>query len=122
MQSNRDRRPHASRESADDARLSALLQAWRSPEPGAGFNREVWCRVEAAAAVESITVWERLRLWMSESTAWPATAAAMAGVFAGVCLALAVPTTPRVSAASAPLLQAHTLAGAYIGLISGGTR
>lgn len=104
-----------------NARLKALLQQWRGIEPSATFEAAVWRHIRAAA-VEGQQVprlWSIARTWLSAESAWvPAMAAA--GLLLGVALALAMPQARPYYAA--PLVNSQTLAGAYLGMASGGIR
>ncbi|MFH1969361.1 MAG: hypothetical protein ABIJ53_03475 [Verrucomicrobiota bacterium] len=108
----------------DDARLKAVLPHWHGLEPRSNFESCVWRRIRVAAAAESTVpgLWVILRGWLSAEPAWVPAMAAITGLLVGVSLALSVPQTRTGPSSTAPLLNAQTLTGAYLTMVSGGAR
>lgn len=71
---------------SDDHELSALLQNWTPKvEPGSGFNRSVWTRIEAAESRKSSL--EPLFSWIQDLATPRIAAACMAvALFGGILI------------------------------------
>ena len=107
-----------------DERLSALLQGWKGLETHLNFEAAVWRRIRAAAVSEprAFPAVTTLRDWFVPRSAWVNAMAAAAGIFVGVGLAFFALAARDGRHANEPLLQARTLAGSYITMVTGGTR
>ena len=107
-----------------DARLKAVLQQWRGPEPAANFTSGVWRRVRAspAASPQAAGVWTILRGWLTADPAWVQAVAAAVGIVVGIGAAFAGPPPCAFDLAPAPFAHSQTLAGAYVSMVSGGMR
>ena len=106
-----------------DERLSALLRQWKGTEPTAAFKAAVWRRIRTASAQETYALPEiTLRpRWSVLRAAWANAATVAAGIVIGVGLALFAPAREG-GRTHEPLVQSHTLAGAYVALVTGGNR
>ena len=104
----------SSRETPGDEKLEALLKTWRSPEPALPFNEGVWRRLSVAQSrnqTRPVFVWRRFNVNPSDAVA------ALAGVAAGLLLALQLPS--HGGAPSDPrfqILHSTSLAGGYMQL------
>ncbi|MDP2989126.1 MAG: hypothetical protein Q8O57_00985 [Kiritimatiellota bacterium] len=107
-----------------DARLKAVLQQWPAIEPRSDFESCVWRRIRTAAAAESTApgLWVIVRGWLSAEPAWAPAMAATVGLLVGVAMALFAPQTRTGPYFASPLLHSQTLTGAYLTMVSGGTR
>ena len=105
-------------------RLKAVLQQWHGIEPRSDFESCVWRRIRTAAVAESNAhgFWVILRGWLVAEPAWVHAMAATAGLLVGVAMALPAPQTRTGTYSAAPLLHSQTLAGAYLTMVSGGSR
>lgn len=108
----------------DDVRLKAVLQQWPDIEPRFDFESCVWRRIRVAATAESTApgLWVIVRGWLNAEPAWVHAVAATAGLLVGVSLALVAPQTRTGPYSTASLLNAQTLTGAYLTMVSGGAR
>jgi hypothetical protein len=116
---------HPRREDAPprDERLHALLRRWQGVEPRAGFEAAVWRRIRSAPGEEpQARPFAAIRAWFAPQPAWVNAVAATAGIAAGVLVALSAPGTRDSRQIAAPLLHSQTLAGAYLTMVTGGTR
>jgi hypothetical protein len=106
-----------------DRSLRQTLHRWPSPEPGAGFDAEVWRRIRA----RPVATWtERLAtLFEPVLESRPAFAAACALTLALGSLAILVPgrvprATPGATSLTSPMPVG--LAPAYVRMMAGGER
>lgn len=104
-----------------DAPLSALLQQWQGAGARPEFEAAVWRRIRRVSepAASTWPVFDLARRWWPEY-GWTTATAAIAGIAAGVYLALAPVVPTHEQNAAAPLLQRDTLAGSYLTLLAGG--
>lgn len=107
--------------SEHDEKLKERMQAWRSLEPRADFEAEVWRRV--AAAQEAGVEWfEALRLWFGVRPALANIAAAFVAIAIGVGSTAALSQQPQAALViNTPSLQGQTLAGSYLAMTTGAT-
>ena len=108
-----------------DGELSGLLKKWKPVEPRADFEARVMSRLHATRRSGDVwgTALERLRNWFRSSVIPLESAAALAGMTAG--LILAVQTLPSVTSTSDTrfrILHSASLAGSYVQMVTGGGR
>jgi hypothetical protein len=117
-ETNTDERPPA------DDRLDALLSQWRAIEPAADFEAGVWRRIRSAAAAEphGLTLIDIMRDWIVPQPAWSSAIAAAAAILIGIWAGSSAPSARAGRQAAEPLLQAQTLAGSYLTMVTGETR
>jgi hypothetical protein len=68
-----------------------------------------------------VTLVDLARRWATDY-GWSTAAAAVAGIAAGITLALAPAIPTHAQSTAAPLLHHDTLAGSYLNLLAGGPR
>jgi hypothetical protein len=105
-------------EEANSRRLGAVMAAWKSPEPSAGFEASVWKRIRAGSV--PVTRVERFRLL--SHPAWAAALAASVAILLGVGARVVMPAAHASRHAPEPLFESQTLAGAYLALAGGSAR
>ena len=109
----------------EDRRLSDVLRQWRGPEPGPGFEADVWRRLAVHSEVSSGPTWPGLSWsgWLDFQPARAAAAAILVGILAGLgSAAFLSPPEADPWASLAPALNGQSLAGAYLAMASGGAR
>lgn len=108
-----------------DAKLSEILRKWEGVQPRAGFEASVLRRLHAGAPAGNAwsEAFDRLHNWFSSSMLPYESAGALAGIAAGLFLAL---TTMSPSAAPNDarfrILHPAGLAGGYAHVVAGGGR
>jgi hypothetical protein len=107
---------------ADDD-LSRLLKKWSASEPGADFEARVLERLHAMPRSGMAFRGERLRKWFGRSVMPWESAAALAGMAAGLMLAIhTLPTDLPSTDARFRILHPASLAGSYVQMVTGGDR
>ncbi len=103
-----------------DEQLHALLANWRGIEPRDNFETAVWRRIRAEAIPETRWGWVAgmLQEWILPHPAWATALAASVAIVVGGWAGSASDVQPRATQMH-PLLQEHTLAGAYLAMSSG---
>lgn len=107
-----------------DQRLSALLREWNGIVPRSDFEEAVRRRIRAEVAAEPQThsLAEILRAWLAPQPAWASALAAVAAIMVGVAAGVNTPGDNGRRQAAHPFLHAQTLAGSYLGMVSGDTQ
>jgi len=109
------------RKDVQDRRLAQLLAQWPGLPPAAGFEAAVWRRIRAGE-VREVSAGRRVLEWLTYRPVAASAWAAAAGVLVGVGLALTWPARPPAYPSGSPLLSAHSVAGAYMAMVTGGVR
>ena len=107
---------------AADARLSALLRQWEGVEPRDDFDAAVWRKSRTGSPIEfrRIPGFGHSPGRIPARSAWTtAIAAAAAAVVVGVGMGFLSQRRVTMPPASHPLLQARTVAGAYVSAATG---
>ena len=108
-----------------DERLSGLLHEWRAFEPKANFESAVWRRIRAASVADQagLSLSGIFRNWLMARPAWASAVAASVAILLGAGAGLSsLPGAGSAGQAVEPLLHSQTLAGAYLAMVTGGTR
>ena len=107
-----------------DERLTALLREWQGVEPRADFDAAVWRRIRTASVAEpgTLSFVSILRDRVLSQPVWATALAAAAAVVIGFLAGIVVPASHEGHAAGEPLLNAQTVAGSYLAMVSGETR
>ena len=108
-----------------DVELSGVLKKWEAAEPRADFEARVMSRVHAP--VQPGAAWgdagERLRNWLRSSVIPWESAAALAGMAAGLILAVqTLPSGTQSTDARFRILHPASLAGGYVEMVTGGNQ
>jgi hypothetical protein len=102
-----------------DENLSRLLKKWSAAEPGADFEARVLERLHTMPRSGAFRG-ERLRKWLERSAIPWESAAALAGMAAGLMLAVhTLPTDLPSTDARFRILHPSSLAGSYVQMVTG---
>jgi hypothetical protein len=102
-----------------DARLRVLLRTWRVMEPSPGFEDAVWRKIRAEARPCPNVSAPSPAIWAAARPIWLHAAAATFGIVLGISLAHATHADSPPTRAAQQTLSPHTLAGAYLTLLTG---